>query len=680
MRFRRRPRIRISRALPAARSACIGAVAVWLVAGVAAGPGLAQETSTGTGSPAGTGPTPGPLQGQQGIPGHFAVPAPPPYSVETPTAKTLYQYGPDGRYLLDGSWLFRYDRGQGLKHHYQRSTSTSGWRTVAVPNAWNAQDQSTVSYDGTAAWYRKDFRLPDTAAGATWIVRFESVNYRARVWLNGHLLGDHAGAYIPFEFALPSKALKRGSVNHLVIRVDNRRTPADLPPGGRTASGKLAGGWWNYGGLLREVYLRRVNAIDFEHVQVLPNLACPTCPGSVTYRVTVRNYASSAEAVHVTSTFGTMPVDLGSATIGTHATHTFAAGLTVPNPRLWSPQSPNLYDVNLTATAGGQPAAHYFLRSGIRSIQVVGGHLYLNGRQLNFRGVALHEDSPAFGGAITNAIRDQQIGWIKDLGATVVRAHYPLAPYFEEQADAKGILLWSEIPVYSVSEAELLHASVRQSAVAYLRDSILANGSHPSVMLWSIANELSSKPGSGQRAYIAEAVREAHIVDPTRPVGLALAAYPSTPCETTAYGPLQVLGLNDYFGWYPGPNGQIADRDLLPDYLDHAHACYPDKALVITEFGAEANRPGPVEERGTYSFQEEFVNYMLNQFATKPFLSGAIYFALQEFRVRPGWSGGDPRPDPPLHEKGLVTFTGTPKPAYNDVKRFYQSTVQLLGG
>ncbi|HEV3230285.1 MAG TPA: glycoside hydrolase family 2 TIM barrel-domain containing protein [Solirubrobacteraceae bacterium] len=597
-----------------------------------------------------------------------------------PQAKTLYRYGPDGRYLLAGSWLFRYDRGVGLAQHFQRSRSRSGWKTVAVPNVWNAQDETTHSYTGTVAWYRKDFRLPSSSTALEWIVRFESVNYRARVWLNGHPIGNHAGAYLAFELRLPSHALSRTGVNHLVLRVDNRRAPGDIPPGGISDRGTLAGGWWNYGGLPREVYLRRVNGVDFEHVRVLPDLPCPTCPGRVIYRVTVHNYAHSTQTIKLASTFGSQPVDLGTVAVGGGSARSIATEISVPNPRLWTPQQPNLYDVNLTASVGGQQVAHYFLRSGIRSIQVAGGRLLLNGRPLNFRGVALHEDSPQFGSAISNTIRDQYIAWVKDIGATLIRAHYPLSPYLEEQADANGIMLWSEVPVYSVKEEKLLHSAVRRRGVDFLRNNILINGSHPSVIVWSVGNELSSRPGAGQRAYLAEAVSEAHALDPTRPVGMAILGYPTVGCQASSYRALQVIGINNYFGWYAGPSGTIADRDLLSDYIDQVRACYPDKALAITEFGAEANRPGPPEENGTYAFQQGFVNFMLNLFDTKPTLSGAIYFALQEFRVRPGWAGGDPRPNPPVHEKGLITFTGHPKPAYYDAKRIYHATTQLLPG
>jgi beta-glucuronidase len=159
-------------------------------------------------------------------------------------------------------------------------------------------------------------------------------------------------------------------------------------------------------------------------------------------------------------------------------------------------------------------------------------------------------------------------------------------------------------------------------------------------------------------------------------VALPVAGYPSAGCQPE-YASLDVLGINEYFGWYPGPNGQIADRTLLPEYLDSVRACYPNKAIVITEFGAEANRDGPVEEKGTFQFQSDFINYHLGVYATKPWLSGAIYWALQEFRVRPNWDGGNPRPKSPLHQKGVVAFDGTKKPGFFDIQRNYKATVQF---
>jgi beta-glucuronidase len=138
-----------------------------------------------------------------------------------------------------------------------------------------------------------------------------------------------------------------------------------------------------------------------------------------------------------------------------------------------------------------------------------------------------------------------------------------------------------------------------------------------------------------------------------------------------------VIGINEYFGWYPGPSGSLFDRNVLSGYLDAVRRCYPRHAIMITEFGAEANRDGSVEDKGTWAFQQDFVNYHLGVFATKPWLSGALYWALNEFRVRPEWEGGNPWSLPPLHQKALVSYDGLRKPAWADVQRWFSQTGQF---
>jgi beta-glucuronidase len=530
---------------------------------------------------------------------------------------------------------------------------------------------------GTIAWYRKDFQLPAAAQESTWIVRFESVNNHVRAWLNGQPIGSHAGGYLPFELVLPAGLLKAHGANHLVLRVDSRRAPTDLPK---------VGLWWNYGGILRRVYLRRVDRVGFASVQVLPRLPCPTCDAAIEYRVMLRNYSSTAQNVRLRGTYGGLAVNLGTASIDAGATHTFVQRATLAKPQLWSPASPHLYDVTLDEAIGPQaagseewaPAGRYFLRSGVRSIEVSReGALLLNGRRLNFRGVGLVEDSRALGAALNDGIDRRFIEEAKDLGATAIRSQYPLDEHLEELADENGLMLWSEIPVDKIPPHYLGDSSFRDRAVTKLRENILTNSSHPSIIVWSIANELAPEPDAAQGAYISKAVAAAHALDPTRPVALAVAAYPSVGCQARYYAPLDVIGLNDYFGWYPGPVGDLKNRDGLSGYLDAMRACYRGKGLVVTEFGAEANRQGPVGERGSYAFQQDFVRFHLKVFATKPWLGGAMYWALQEFRVRPGWNGGNPRPTPPIHTKGLISFSGALKPAYYDVRNIYRATTQL---
>jgi beta-glucuronidase len=594
-----------------------------------------------------------------------------------PPARTLYYEGPSGRYLMGGEWLFRLDpRNKGLGSGWNRSTRRAGWSAVKVPNVWNLGDDSPASMIGGVGWYRKDFSLPDTGRALAWAVRFESVNYRSRVWLNGKPVGSNHGAYIPFEFRL--NGVKRHGTNRLVIRVDSRRRLTDFPPSGLATNGAPTGGWWNYSGLQREVYLKRLDTVDWKSVQVTPLLACASCTATVRVRVTLRNVGSGAQSVRLTGNFGSRRLNLGTRRISGNGVSAFSTSFKDRRPRAWSPASPNLYNVNLKASAGGRAVSTYRLRTGIRSIRVSGdGQLVLNGERTNFRGVGVHEDSKAEGFAVDNTFRRRLVAETKAVGATLMRTHYPMHPYTHELADREGVMIWSEVPVYALKTASLAKAGVKELAAKELEKNIIANQNHPSVLLWSIANELSARPGPTQASYIKSAARQAKALDPSRPVGIAVAGYPLIGCQK-AYAPLDVIGVNDYFGWYPGPMGSIFDRTKLPAYLDQLRACYPRQALMVTEFGAEANRDGPVEEKGTYAYQQDFINYHLGVYAHKPWLSGAIYWALNEFRVRPAWEGGNPRPTPPLHQKGLLHYGDlSRKPAWTDLQRNYATTKQF---
>ncbi len=596
-------------------------------------------------------------------------------AADVPSNKTLYADGPSGRFLMDGQWLFRLDAAdQGVRQRFYRQSSTAGWSPVSVPNVWNVGDDSEASMRGSVGWYRKDFELPDKRAALEWAVRFESVNYRSRVYLNGREIGRNAGAYIPFQMHLDG--LRKRGVNRLVVRVDSRRLPTDFPPSGLSAKGNATGGWFNYGGIQREVYLQKLDTVEFDTVRVLPRLPCGRCPATIDYTLGLENVTGRARRISATATYGARRVRLGTRTVSRGRTGEFTGRLRIPKPRLWSPKRPYLYPVRITVSSGGRTVGTYSLKSGVRSLKVSRGRLYLNGRPVNMRGVGVHEDTRTQGFAVDNAFREKLVGEARALGATVLRTHYPMHPYIHELADKTGLLIWSEIPVYAVKTSYLKLEKVRALAAKEMRRNVETNLNHPSVFTWSVGNELSSRPGPVQGDYIRRASEIAKQIDPTRPTAIAFASYPAAGCQSE-YAPLDIIGVNEYYGWYPGPGGKLFDRDGLGPYLDSVRRCYPRHAIVVSEFGAEANREGPVEEKGTFGFQQDFVNYHLGVFAQKPWLSGAIYWALNEFRVKPDWEGGNPRPEPPVHQKGLLTYdTMSRKPAWADVQRFYTGTNQ----
>jgi beta-glucuronidase len=601
----------------------------------------------------------------------------PAYVPTPPSAHPVTTDGAIGRYLLGGSWLKRSDPADaGLAQGWWRNISaTDGWSLTSVPNSYNAGDYSNPSMSGSVAWYRRDFTIPAKAFASYvaardrhWVIRFESVNYRATVWLNGRLIGSHAGAYLPFELDLTNV---RSGVNRLIVRVDDRRSGSDLPPG-------PGGGWWNFGGILSEVYLRTAPRDDLSQVEVTPQLPCPTCAATIHATATVRNLTGKPQVVKLTGRYGNVRLNFGTGVLDAHDTWSAETSARLSRPHLWSPDHATLYRAALTLSdKSGKRLGGYVTYSGVRSIDVTsGGRLTLNGRLLNLRGVNIHEQNLTQGAALDPAHLRQLVTWARNAGATIIRAHYPLSPVIAELADRLGLLLWSEVPVYQVNSRYLSQRGWRSAALATLQNNILANENHPSVLLWSIGNELETPPPGAEASYIAAASKLAHQLDPTRPVTMALSNWPGVACQS-AYAPLDVLGVNEYIGWYDAGGGTTDDRDALGPWLDGLRACYPAKPLIVSEFGFEANRHGPVEERGTYEFQADALAFHLGVFSTKPWLSGVIYFPLQDFAVRPGWNGGNPWPSAPFLQKGVIDVFGAAKPAYQVLSNSFHATQQI---
>jgi beta-glucuronidase len=581
-------------------------------------------------------------------------------TVTTPKPGELYLSGHTDRYLLDGPWLFRRD-------------THSAWTQITVPYAWNATDESAASMRGGVGWYRKDFRVPSGPKGSSWIVRFESVNYRSAVYLNGHLLGKHEGGYIPFEFDL-APHLKRG-VNTLLVRADSRRNLYTVPPLKTQSNGLPSSGWWNYGGILREVYLRRVNRVDMQEFLARPNLPCRTCAASVLLRATLRNMTSTPQRVTVRASVGSTQARLPSVALPPHGIRDVATKVRIAHPRLWAPRAPQLYNVSAEAFAGGRAAAGWSAQIGIRSIRVSRtGRVLINGEPVMLRGASFHEEDLTVGAALTPPMRSQIWQELMGLDADFTRAHYPLHPWFLEQADRDGVLVWDEVPMYQTPNSVTARKSVRSKGLRYLRDTVARDENHPSVLTWSIGNEMPTRVGSGQQRYIREAAHLLHKIDPTRLRALDYSGYP-TALPSSTYHVLDALGVNCYFGWYPGPGGQIDDRAVLGPFLDQVHRYYPTKALFVTEFGAEANRDGPIDEKGTYTFQRQLIEDHLAVYDSKPFVNGALIWALRDFRVRPNWDGGNPKPQSPLNQKGLMDPSGNPKPAFAAAKRMFDEIV-----
>jgi beta-glucuronidase len=302
---------------------------------------------------------------------------------------------------------------------------------------------------------------------------------------------------------------------------------------------------------------------------------------------------------------------------------------------------------------------------------------------MNLRGASIHEDEPNKGAAWDAGLRRAHLNYLKALGATVTRAHYPLHPAFMEALDRAGILFWAQAPVYQVRPEKMV-GSVQRRAVQANRDTVNAGVNHPSIFTWSVANEISGEFANGAffnetqgayQAFIDKSRVAIRRLDPTRWVGIDRQSVLGQPDPSPAIRRLDVIGANEYFGWYRASEvGRPSRTADLGPFLDRTHQLYPGKPLFITEYGAESNRNGSVNELGTFQFQNKWTLDHLNIHASRPFVNGSILWALRDFRVHPTWGGGNPKPNAPWNNKGLMDENGATKPVWPLVQRNFRAT------
>lgn len=588
----------------------------------------------------------------------------------SPTPGAPYTNGPGGRYQLDGDWFLRRDPGNdGLRAGWQRAKvfdTGAGWQTIRVPNAFNAGDFSETSYTGATAWYATEFIRPRSPRGSIWTLHFDAVNFKARVWLNGKEIGSHTGGFLPFELRAGSI---KGGVNRLIVRVDSRLSETSVPSQ-ELRNDQLTGGWWNYGGILREVGLRRSGRVDISSVATRSRFRSRRGPVKITVLARATNFGRRKARIKLSGRVGRSAVRFRAATLKRGASAELVGTATIRRPRLWQPGSPNLYPVRVSGNG-----ASYRLNAGIRRFSVSRqGALSLNGRKVRLRGVSFHEADDQVGGAWTPAVRDANLALIAQLGANMIRSHYPLSPSIMEWADRNGILVWSQVPAFRPRETQLKSVRYRESAVRFAREMVLANRAHPSVLVWSLMNEPVPASTFWLNKAIAAQKNAVTKLDPGGLTGADYAAAPEDELQHPAYRKLDVLGINQYFGWYPGLLGSTMDLNKLVPYLDYLHDAYARQAMFVTEFGAEANRHGSADEMGTFEFQ---TNYMLTQMRLLrdvQYLNGYFAWALKDYPVRPDWSGGNPDPSPPYSKKGLWDQFGNAKPAEAEVEREFKAT------
>jgi beta-galactosidase len=442
--------------------------------------------------------------------------------------------GPRLRVNFNDGWRFeRQSRGAGELGSFDRDTTVAGqvetrfrkaplaeyddteWQRITLPHTWNAQDalDEISGYWRGIGWYRKHFKLEARDAGRRVFLEFEGVNHVAEFWLNGKPLGVHKGGYTSFEFDITPLARFNGQENVLTVKVDNLYHDT-VPPTVKTD-------YTFYGGIYRDVWLRisepvYVERVDWSTPAVTEESASLRVRSRVDNR-TAQNHAL-VMAHEVLDPEGRVAASWQENVNAGPSAAADAPGeaRAVARPRLWSPDSPNLYTIRTT------------LREGARTLDVKETPLgfrwfrfdpqkgfFLNGKRVQLQGTNWHQSYPGMGNALPNSRHWKDMQVMRDMGVNFWRtSHYPHDPATIEASDRLGLMVWEELPVNKeIGDPNQYIANVEQMG----REMIGRDRNNPSIIMWGIAGEINA-PASISKRVVSAVAKLYRELDPSRPV------------------------------------------------------------------------------------------------------------------------------------------------------------------
>lgn len=621
-------------------------------------------------------------------------------SVEALPSRSSIAEGPGGRTALTRWTLRRDPADQGLKRGWQRGGFAGA--SVSVPNVVQPYPYSgpaaQANYEGSVAWYRTTLDAPSAGVYA---LTFESANFTADVWIDGHALGSHRGSYLPFELR---DTLTKGT-HTLVVRVDWRDPGAQAKLGFHRT-------WFNWGGLDGEVDVRAIGASELSDPTIQTTLS-PTTPSSgsgsgttspgatinpggpnipavqtatVTITVQVRNNGASGRAILPAGSLSRGAQTIVLSFPEQHLAHgqsaTVSTSVTVSEPALWSPASPSLYQ--LTLAVGHESS--YSARVGLRQIAWHNGRVYLNGQHLLLRGATVQEDALGHGDALTPGDENKIVAELEAIGANAVRTQHPLYPSLLERLDAAGILVWQGIgPVEGAGNWYSSTPALLADAETQARTAAIADALHPSILAWNLVDEVAENGRDEAEVQYVQSLRNwLHAHDPTRMVAVDVWGDHPPAHPGALYHGVDAIAETDYSGWYDNPhNSPTAVSAEISRRLTAMQHTFAGRVLVISEFGAESNGLNPAGSPGSYSFQASLLARHIRAYAADSQLSGMFVYLLRDYPLTPTFQGGSIHAVLPrlrliegLNQKGLFTYGGRPKPAVGVVAGLYRALPQ----
>jgi beta-glucuronidase len=573
------------------------------------------------------------------------------------------------RKSLGGLWRFALDpSGKGREQGWAEALPDEAGE-MPVPASYNDIVPGLRDHVGEA-WYETEVRVPAHWQGQRVVLRFESATHRAAVFVDGHPLTEHEGGYTPFE-ADVTEVVSPGGVTRITVAVDNRLTWQSIPPGfiDETEAGprqRYFHDFFNYAGLHRPVWLYATPESHVSDITVTTTLDGPA--GLVAYEAATE--AAEGAETHVSLH------DAGGREVARATGDT--GELRVEEPHLWRPGHGYLYTLAVELRRDGTVVDSYSLPVGIRTVTVEGSRFLINGEPFYFRGFGKHEDAPVAGKRHDDAWMLHDFALMDWLGANSFRTtHYPYAEAVLEFADRHGIVVIDETAAVGLNASlggvlggvtfdtfspETVNDETREVHAQAIRELIARDKNHPSVVIWSIANEPESWTAEA-RDYFEPLAAEARAADPTRPVGY-VNFMQATPDRDTIAELFDVVMLNRYQGWYTH-TGDLAgaERALEAELSQWVERL--ERPIIFTEYGGDAvaGVHGVAGGPWTEEYQAELLAMFHRVFDRFDAVVGEQVWNFADFATAPGVMRVDG------NKKGVFTRDRRPKAAAHLLRR-----------
>ncbi len=507
---------------------------------------------------------------------------------------------------------------------------------ITLPHTYNAVDGQTGpdAYFRGQCLYKKEFDRPLMKDNQRCYISFEGVNSSCEVVINGEKVACHDGGYSTFNVDITDYLQDK---NELIVTVDNSPNDKVYPQ---------KADFTFYGGIYRNVKMIITNEshFDLDYYGGKGLYVSPKLEDDKAIIDVCAYFVKNATAVVISiDGVGETSLNLSKSADKTKAT----GSIVIENAHRWDGlDDPYLYNITATLFDGDEIVDRVYDKFGLREYGFDPEKgFFLNGRSYPLHGVSRHQDRALVGNALTEEMHKEDMDLILSMGANSIRlAHYQHDQYFYDLCDELGVIVWAEIPYITVHMP-----SARDNTISQMKELIVQNYNHPSIICWALSNEISLQGVTEDLLENHRILNDlVHEMDPHRVSAMANLFLLETDSPLVTLP--DIRGYNLYYGWYVG---DMEDNDK---WFDDFHREHPDTVIGLTEYGADSviTLQSPKPEKGDYteSYQALYHEHMLEMFSTRPYLWGTYCWNMFEFAA----AGRDEAGDPGKNHKGLITF------------------------